>query len=56
MSLTLRHLTLLGLICGGLMLGCAPSTRRDEGGIVGSGTKIDCGQQPTHPSCNQQPH
>lgn len=32
--------------------GCARyQPRTDEGGIVGSGTKIDCKTQPKHPSC-----
>lgn len=35
-----------------LVPGCASyQPRSDEGGIVGSGTKIDCERQPKHPSC-----
>jgi hypothetical protein len=46
----------LGISMLGLLLigGCArQALPRDEGGIVGSGTKINCQQQPRHPSCEQ---
>lgn len=47
----LLRIALLGLL---LSAGCArQSMSRDEGGIVGSGTKIDCQQQPKHAACEQ---
>lgn len=57
MKLILRLLTTASLIYLFLATGCAQqSLPRDEGGIVGSGTRIDCQQQPRHPACDKHVH
>lgn len=44
----------LSLVVAIAIAGCSSSSMRtNEGGIVGSGTKIDCQSQPKHPSCQQ---
>lgn len=57
MTLILRLLTAVNVVCLFLTVGCAQQPLpRDEGGIVGSGTRLDCQQQPRHPACDKPVH